>query len=139
MTQLIEALQELLIEQNYWAVIVSVVSLGGGGYLLRKARILIATILGQLPLLVKDVLLKTLNIDDATAREWYQSIEDERVARRLILQKELQDIEIKIGSPLLNDGQRAAYEELKKAFILELERITQKATDRIVDEIKKLD
>lgn len=139
MTQLIEALQELLIEQNYWAVIVSVVSLGGGGYLLRKARILIATIIGQLPLLVKDVLLKTLNIDDATAKEWYQSIEDEREARKLILQKELQDIEIKIGSPLLNDAQRAAYEELKKAFILELERITKKATDKLVDEIKKLD
>lgn len=139
MTQLIEALQELLIEQNYWAIIVSVVSLGGGGYLLRKARILIATILGQLPLLVKDVLLKTLNIDDATAKEWYQSIEDERIARRLILRKELEDIELKIGSPLLNDGQRAAYEELKKAFILEIERITQKATDRVVDEIKKLD
>lgn len=139
MTQLIEALQELLIEQNYWAVIVSVVSLGGGGYLLRKARILIATIIGQLPLLVKDVLLKTLNVDDATAQEWYKSIEDEREARKLILQKELQDIEIKIGSPLLNDEQRAAYAELKIAFILELERITRKATDKLVDEIKKLD
>jgi len=139
MTQLIEALQQLLIEENYWAVIVSVVSIGGGGYLLRKARILVATIIGQLPLLVKDVLLKTLNIDDATAKEWYQSIEDERAARRLILEKELLDIEIRIGSPLLNDGQKAAYEELKKAVIQELERITQRVTDRVVDEIKKLD
>lgn len=139
MTQLIEALQQLLIEENYWAVIVSVVSIGGGGYLLRKARILVATIIGQLPLLVKDVLLKTLNIDDATAKEWYQSIEDERAARRLILEKELLDIEIRIGSPLLNEGQKAAYEELKKAVIQELERITQRLTDRVVDEIKKLD
>lgn len=138
MTQFIEALQNLLIEENYWAVIVSVVSIGGGGYLVNKAKNLVAAILGQLPSLVKEVLLKTLNIDDATAKEWYASIEEERTARKLILEKELQDIEIKIGSPLLNDGQRAAYEELKKAFILEIERISQKVTNNIVDEVKKL-
>ena len=138
MTQFIEALQNLLIEENYWAVIVSVVSIGGGGYLVNKTKTLVAAILGQLPSLVKEVLLKTLNIDDATAKEWYASIEEERTARKLILEKELQDIEIKIGSPLLNDGQRAAYEELKKAFILEIERISQKVTNNIVDEVKKL-
>lgn len=139
MTQLIEALQALLVDEGYWAIIVSVVSVGGGGYLLRKARILIATLIGQLPSLVKDVMLRTLNIDDATAKEWYASIEQERAARKLILEKELQDIEIKIGSPLLNDGQRAAYEELKKAFILEIERITTTMVGKAVDEIKKLD
>lgn len=138
MTQFIEALQNLLIEENYWAVIVSVVSIGGGGYLVNKTKTLVAAILGQLPSLVKEVLLKTLNIDDATAKEWYASIEEERTARKLILEKELQDIEIKIGSPLLNDGQRAAYEELKKAFILEIERISQKVTNNLVDEVKKL-
>lgn len=138
MTQLLEALQTLLVDEGYWAIIVSVVSVGGGGYLLNKAKVLIATIIGQLPSLVKDVMLRTLNIDDATAKEWYQSIEDERVARKLILEKELQDIEIKIGSPLLNDGQRAAYEELKKAFILEIERITAAAVGKAVDEVKKL-
>lgn len=139
MTQLIEALQALLVDEGYWAIIVSVVSVGGGGYLLRKARILIATLIGQLPSLVKDVMLRTLNIDDATAKEWYASIEQERAARKLILEKELQDIEIKIGSPLLNDGQRAAYEELKKAFILEIERITTTMVGKAVDEITKLD
>lgn len=138
MTQLLEALQTLLVDEGYWAIIVSVVSVGGGGYLLNKAKVLIATIIGQLPSLVKEVMLRTLNIDDATAKEWYQSIEDERVARKLILEKELQDIEIKIGSPLLNDGQRAAYEELKKAFILEIERITAAAVGKAVDEVKKL-
>lgn len=138
MTQLMEALQALLVDEGYWAIVVSVVSVGGGGYLLRKARVLIATLIGQLPSLVKDVMLRTLNIDDATAREWYASIEQERAARKLILEKELQDIEIKIGSPLLNDGQRAAYEELKKAFILEIERITTTMVGKAVDEIKKL-
>lgn len=139
MTQLMEALQALLVDEGYWAIVVSVVSVGGGGYLVRKARILIATLIGQLPSLVKDVMLRTLNIDDATAKEWYESIEQERAARKLILEKELQDIEIKIGSPLLNDGQRAAYEELKKAFILEIERITAAMVGKAVDEIKKLD
>lgn len=139
MTQLMEALQALLVDEGYWAIVVSVVSVGGGGYLVRKARILIATLLGQLPSLVKDVMLRTLNIDDATAKEWYASIEQERTARKLILEKELQDIEIKIGSPLLNDGQRAAYEELKKAFILEIERITTTLVGKAVDEVKKLD
>jgi hypothetical protein len=139
MTQLLEALQTLLVDEGYWAIVVSVVSVGGGGYLINKAKVLIATIIGQLPSLVKEVMLRTLNIDDKTAKEWYQSIEDERVARKLILEKELQDIEIKIGSPLLNDGQRAAYEELKKAFILEIERITAAAVGKAVDEVKKLD
>jgi hypothetical protein len=139
MTQLLEALQTLLVDEGYWAIVVSVVSVGGGGYLINKAKVLIATIIGQLPSLVKEVMLRTLNIDDATAKEWYKSIEDERVARKLILEKELQDIEIKIGSPLLNDGQRAAYEELKKAFILEIERITAAAVGKAVDEVKKLD
>lgn len=138
MTQLFEALQVLLVEEGYWAIVVSIVSIGGGGYLLSKARKLIALIIGQLPLLVKDVMLKTLNIDDATAKEWYKAIEEERSARKLILEKELQDIEIKIGSPLLSDAQRVAYENLKVAFLNEIERLTQRLTDRVVNEIEKL-
>jgi hypothetical protein len=138
MTQLVEALQTLLVEEGYWAIIVSIVSIGGGGYLVSKARKLIALIIGQLPLLVKDVMLKTLNIDDTTAKEWYKAIEEERSARKLILEKELQDIEIKIGSPLLSDTQRVAYENLKVAFIQEIERLTKRLTDRVVDEIEKL-
>jgi len=138
MTQLVEALQTLLVEEGYWAIIVSIVSIGGGGYLVSKARKLIALIIGQLPLLVKDVMLKTLNIDDSTAKEWYKAIEEERSARKLILEKELQDIEIKIGSPLLSDTQRVAYENLKVAFIKEIERLTKRLTDRVVNEIEKL-
>jgi hypothetical protein len=136
MTELMEALRTFLVDEGYWAVIISVVSVGGGGYLLNKARTLIAMVVGSLPSLVKDVMLKTLDIDEGTATQWQTEIADSKAARTLLLEKELADIEIKIGSPLLTDEQRVAYVNLKEKFILELAKLSQTATDVIVNAIE---
>jgi hypothetical protein len=138
MTELMEALRTFLVDEGYWAVVVSVVSVGGGGYLLNKAKTLIALVIGQLPILVKDVMLKSLDVDENTATVWKQEIEDSKAARILILQKELQDIEIKIGSPLLTDEQRVAYDALKQEFIKELAKLTQKVTDVAVNAVENI-
>jgi hypothetical protein len=136
MTELMEALRTFLVDEGYWAVVVSVVSVGGGGYLLRKAQTLIAMVIGQLPTLVKDVMLKSLNVNEVTAQKWSVEIEDNKSARKLILEKELADIEMRIGSPLLTDEQRVAYENLKQAFIVELAKLTQTVTDVAVNAIE---
>ena len=136
MTELMEALRAFLVDEGYWAVVISVVSVGGGGYLLRKARLLIASIIGQLPILVKDVMLKSLNVTDATATQWQTEIAESKAARQLLLEKELADIEMKIGSPLLTDEQRVAYEALKQKFIEELAKLSQRITDVAVNAIE---
>lgn len=136
MTELMEALRTFLVDEGYWAVVISIVSVGGGGYLLRKARTLIAMVVASLPMLVKDVMLKTLDIDDGTARQWQTEIADSKAARQLLLEKELADIEMKIGSPLLTDEQRVAYVDLKDKFILEIAKLSQVVTDVAVDAIE---
>jgi hypothetical protein len=136
MTELMEALRTFLVDEGYWAVVVSVVSVGGGGYLLRKARLLIASIVGALPMLVKDVMLKTLNVSDETATQWQVEIADSKAARALLLEKELADIELRIGSPLLTDEQRVAYELLKQRFIEELAKLADRVTDVAVNAIE---
>lgn len=135
MTILIEALRDFLID-NY-AVIVSLVSIGGGGFLLSKVRNVAAAIIASLPSLVKDVLLKTLNVDEATAKDWHEDIEEARLARKLSLEKELADIELKLGSPLLTAEQKLQYNELKKLFIIEIAKYGQTITDKLVAEIEK--
>jgi len=136
MTELMEALRTFLVDEGYWAVVVSVVSVGGGGYLLRKARLLIASIVGALPMLVKDVMLKTLNVSDETATQWQVEIADSKSARALLLEKELADIELRIGSPLLTDEQRVAYEVLKQRFIEELAKLADRVTEVAVNAIE---
>jgi hypothetical protein len=136
MTELMEALRTFLVDEGYWAVVISVVSVGGGGYLLRKARLLIASIVGALPMLVKDVMLKTLNVSDETATQWQTEIADSKAARALLLEKELADIELRIGSPLLTDEQRVAYELLKQRFIEELAKLADRVTDVAVNAIE---
>jgi hypothetical protein len=137
MTELIEALRTFLVDEGYWAVVISIVSIGGGGYLMNKAKSLMAIVIGQLPSLVKDVMLKTLNVDEAVASRWITEIEESKRARVLILEKELADIELKIGSPLLTDSQKVAYENLKQKFIEELADLTQMITDVAVNAIEK--
>ena len=136
MTELMEALRTFLVDEGYWAVVISVVSVGGGGYLLRKARLLIASIVGALPMLVKDVMLKTLNVSDETATQWQVEIADSKAARALLLEKELADIELRIGSPLLTDEQRVAYEVLKQRFIEELAKLADRVTEVAVNAIE---
>lgn len=136
MTELMEALRTFLVDEGYWAVVISIVSVGGGGYLLRKARLLISMVIAQLPILVKDVMLKTLDVDDATAKQWQVEIADSKAARALLLEKELADIELRIGSPLLTDEQRVAYEALKQKFIIELAKLSQAVTDVAVNAIE---
>jgi len=135
MTILIEALRDFLIEN--WEVIVSLVSIGGGGFLLSKVRKFAAIIIASLPSLVKDVLLKTLNVDEVTAKDWHADIAEARLARKLSLEKELADIELKLGSPLLTAEQKIQYNELKKLFILEIEKYGQTLTDKLVAKIEK--
>jgi hypothetical protein len=136
MTELMEALRTFLVDEGYWAVVVSVVSVGGGGYLLRKARLLIASIVAALPMLVKDVMLKTLNVSDETATQWQTEIADSKAARALLLEKELADIELRISSPLLTDEQRVAYEVLKQRFIEELAKLADRVTEVAVNAIE---
>lgn len=136
MTELMEALRTFLVDEGYWAVIVSIVSVGGGGYLVNKARSLIAIIVSQLPSLVKDVMLKSLNVNEATASQWQIEIAESKAARQLLLEKELQDIELKIGSPLLTPEQKIAYEELKQKVIAQLAKISQQITDEAVNALK---
>lgn len=135
MTILIEALREFLLEN--WPVIVSMVSIGGGGYLLSKTRKIAAIIIGSIPSIVKDVLLKTLDVDEVTAKDWHEDILEAREARRLSLEKELADIELKLGSPLLTAEQKLQYNELKKLFIVEIGKYGQTLTDKLVAEIEK--
>jgi hypothetical protein len=136
MTELMEALRTFLVDEGYWAVVISVVSVGGGGYLLRKARILIASVVASLPMLVKDVMLKTLNVTDETATQWQIEIAESKEARALLLEKELADIELRIGSPLLTDEQRAAYEILKQKFIVQLAKLSERVTEVAVNAIE---
>lgn len=136
MTELMEALRTFLVDEGYWAVVISVVSVGGGGYLLRKARILIASVVASLPMLVKDVMLKTLNVTDETATQWQIEIAESKEARALLLEKELADIELRIGSPLLTDEQRVAYEILKQKFIVQLAKLSERVTDVAVNAIE---
>jgi hypothetical protein len=135
MTVLIEALRDFLLEN--WPVIVSLVSIGGGGFLLSKARKVAALLVASLPMIVKEVMLKTLNVDEVTAKEWYEDIEEAKEARRLSLEKELADIELKLGSPLLTAEQKLRYNELKKLFIVEIAKYGQTITDKLVAEIEK--
>jgi hypothetical protein len=136
MTELMEALRTFLVDEGYWAVVISVVSVGGGGYLLRKARILIASVVASLPMLVKDVMLKTLNVTDETATQWQIEIAESKEARALLLEKELADIELRIGSPLLTDEQRVAYEILKQKFIVQLAKLSERVTEVAVNAIE---
>lgn len=138
MTELLEALRTFLVDEGYWAVLVSIVSVGGGGWLFNKAKSFMALIIAQLPTLVKEVMLKSLNVNEETATQWQVEIADSKVARQLLLEKELADIELKIGSPLLTDEQRVAYENLKQKFIVELAKLSQVVTDETVDAIEKL-
>jgi hypothetical protein len=135
MTTLVEALRLFLLDN--WEVIVSLVSIGGGGFLISKARGVAAAIIGSLPSIVKDVLLKTLNVDEVTAKEWHEDIEEAKEARVLSLQKELADIELKLGSPLLTPEQKVQYNELKKLFIAEIAKYGQSLTDKLVATIEK--
>jgi hypothetical protein len=135
MTVLIEALRDFLLDN--WPVIVSLVSISGGGFLLSKARRVAAIIVSSLPSIVKDVMLKTLNVDEVTAQQWYEDIEMAKEARALSLQKELADIELKLGSPLLTEEQKVQYTYLKKLFIEELAKYSQFITDKLVAEIEK--
>lgn len=135
MTTLIEALRDFLLDN--WEVIVSLVSIGGGGFLVSKARGIAAAIIGSLPALVKDVMLKTLNVDEVTAKEWHEDIEAAKAARVLSLEKELADIELKLGSPLLTAEQKIQYNELKKLFIAEIAKYGQSVTDKLVAQIEK--
>ena len=135
MTTLIEALRDFLLDN--WEVIVSLVSIGGGGFLVSKARGIAAAIIGSLPSIVKDVMLKTLNVDEVTAKEWHEDIEAAKAARKLSLEKELADIELKLGSPLLTPEQKVQYNELKKLFIEELGKYGQSLTDKLVAQIEK--
>jgi hypothetical protein len=135
MTVLIEALRDFLIEN--WAVIVSLVSIGGGGFLLSKARKVATILIASLPMVVKEVMLKSLNVDEEKAKEWYADIEMAKEARSLSLQKELADIELKLGSPLLTDEQKLYYTDLKKLFIAEIAKYTTVVADRLVAQIEK--
>ena len=58
MTTLIEALRDFILDN--WEVIVSLVSIGGGGFLVSKARGIATAIIGSLPSIVKDVMLKVI-------------------------------------------------------------------------------
>lgn len=136
MTELMEALRAFLVDEGYWAVVVSVVSVGGGTYILNKARGFMALIIGQLPSLVKDVMLKSLNVSEETASKWHLEIQEARAARKLMLEKELADIELKIGSPLLTAEQKVAYEKLKEQFAIEIANLSQFVTDKAVDAIE---
>jgi len=136
MTELLEALRTFLVDEGYWAVIISIVSVGGGGYLVNKAKSLITILLAQLPSIVKDVMLKSLNVDEATAAQWQVEIQESKEARQLLLEKELADIELKIGSPLLTPEQKIAYEDLRKKVIAQLAKVTQLVTDEAVNAIK---
>lgn len=135
MTTLVEALRLFLLDN--WEVIVSLVSIGGGGFLISKARGVAAAIIGSLPSIVKDVLLKTLNVDEVTAKEWHEDIQEAKEARKLSLEKELADIELKLGSPLLTPEQKVQYNELKKLFIAEIAKYGQSLTDKLVATIEK--
>jgi hypothetical protein len=135
MTTLVEALRLFLLDN--WEVIVSLVSIGGGGFLISKARGVAAAIIGSLPSIVKDVLLKTLNVDEVTAQQWHEDIQEAKEARVLSLQKELADIELKLGSPLLTPEQKVQYNELKKLFIAEIAKYGQSLTDKLVATIEK--
>lgn len=137
MTELMEALRTFLVDEGYWAVVVSVVSIGGGGYIMNKAKSLIAIVIAQLPSLVKDVMLKTLNVDEVVASRWITEIEESKATRQLLLEKELADIELKIGSPLLTDSQRVAYEKLRQKFIEQVADLSQTVTDVAVNAIEK--
>lgn len=135
MTTLIEALRIFLLDN--WEVIVSLVSIGGGGFLVSKARGIATAIIGSLPAIVKDILLKTLNVDEVTAKEWYADIEEAKSARKLSLEKELADIELKLGSPLLTPEQKLQYAELKRLFVEEIAKYGQSVTDKLVAQIEK--
>ena len=135
MTTLVEALRIFLLDN--WEVIVSLVSIGGGGFLVSKARGIAVAIIGSLPSIVKDVLLKTLNVDEVTAQQWHEDIQEAKEARVLSLQKELADIELKLGSPLLTPEQKVQYNELKKLFIAEIAKYGQSLTDKLVATIEK--
>jgi hypothetical protein len=93
-------------------------------------------IVAQLPILVKDVMLKTLNVTDETAQQWQVEIAESKEARALLLEKELADIELRIGSPLLTDEQRVAYENLKQKFIVQLAKLSETVTDVAVNAIE---
>jgi hypothetical protein len=135
MTVLIEALRDFLLEN--WPVIVSLVSIGGGGFLLSKARKVAAIIIASLPMIVKEVMLKTLNVDESKAQQWYEDIEAAKQARALSLQKELADIELKLGSPLLTDEQKLYYVDLKKLFIAEIAKYSTVIADGLVAQLEK--
>ncbi len=135
MTVLIEALRDFLLEN--WPVIVSLVSIGGGGFLLSKARKVATIIIASLPMIVKEILLKTLNVDESKAQQWYADIEMAKEARALSLQKELADIELKLGSPLLTDEQKLYYVELKKLFIAEIAKYSTVIADGLVAQLEK--
>jgi hypothetical protein len=135
MTVLIEALRDFLIDN--WPVIISLVSISGGGFLISKARGVATAIIASLPSIVKDIMLKTLNVDEVTAKEWHEDIEAAKQARALSLQKELADIELKLGSPLLTDEQKLHYNDLKKLFIEEIAKYGQSISDKLVAQIEK--
>jgi hypothetical protein len=66
-----------------------------------------------------------------------QTLRAAKEARSLSLQKELADIELKLGSPLLTDEQKLYYTDLKKLFIAEIAKYTTVVADRLVAQIEK--
>jgi hypothetical protein len=83
-------------------------------------------------------MLKSLNVDEVTAVRWTKEIEDSKTARVLLLEKELADIELKLGSPLLTDKQKEAYDILKQKVLVYLADLGQEVVDEAINAIENI-